>query len=86
MTKEPVSSETVSVTLPGTVDKVIPSPDPAEPDQAHIVVEGGKPLYREIRIDNTLLNGKGQEVELKPGAQVDVTVEAPPEATKPKVA
>jgi hypothetical protein len=79
-------SETVSVTLPATVDKVVKSPDPSEPDKAQIVVEGAEPLYREIRIENTLRNDKGEEVELKPGAVVDVTVEAPADATKPKVA
>jgi hypothetical protein len=74
------------VTLPGTVDKVIKSPDPTEPDKAQIVVEGADELYREIRIDNALQTDKGEEVALKPGTEVDVTVEAPADATTPKVA
>jgi hypothetical protein len=74
------------VTLPGTVDKVIKSPDPTEPDKAQIVVEGADELYREIRIDNALQTDKGEEVALKPGTEVDVTVEAPADATIPKVA
>ena len=41
-------------------------------------------VYREIRIDNTLTNENGEEVSLKPGAQVQVIVEAEPEATTPK--
>ena len=86
MSKESVAPETASVTLPGTVDKVIKSPDPTEPDKAQIVVEGADELYREIRIDNTLQNEKGEEVALKPGTDVDVTVEAPADATTPKVA
>ena len=86
MSKESVAPETASVTLPGTVDKVIKSPDPSEPDKAQIVVEGADELYREIRIDNALQNEKGEEVALKPGTDVDVTVEAPAEATTPKVA
>ena len=86
MSKESVAPETASVTLPGTVEKVIKSPDPSEPDKAQIVVEGADELYREIRIDNTLQNEKGEEVALKPGTEVDVTVEAPADATTPKVA
>jgi uncharacterized cupredoxin-like copper-binding protein len=80
------SAETVSVTLPAVVEKIIKSPDPDIPDKAHIVVEGATELYREIRIDNALQNDKGEEVELKPGTEVDVTVEAPADGTKPKVA
>ena len=86
MSKESVAPETVSVTLPGTVEKLIKSPDPSEPDKAQIVVEGADELYREIRIDNALQNEKGEEVALKPGADVEVTVEAPADATAPKVA
>jgi hypothetical protein len=86
VSKESVAPETASVTLPGTVDKVIKSPDPSEPDKAQIVVEGADELYREIRIDNALQNEKGEEVALKPGTDVDVTVEAPADATTPKVA
>jgi hypothetical protein len=86
VSKESVAPETASVTLPGAVDKVIKSPDPSEPDKAQIVVEGADELYREIRIDNTLQTEKGEEVALKPGTDVDVTVEAPADATTPKVA
>jgi hypothetical protein len=86
VSKKSVAPETASVTLPGTVDKVIKSPDPSEPDKAQIVVEGADELYREIRIDNALQTDKGEEVALKPGADVDVTVEASADATAPKVA
>jgi hypothetical protein len=70
-----------SITKPGTVQKIIKSPDPREPEKAEIAVEGADELYREIRIDNTLKDAKGNEVQLKEGAHVDVTVEAAPEAT-----
>jgi len=86
VSKESVAPETASVTLPGTVEKLIKSPDPSEPDKAQIVVEGAVELYREIRIDNALQNDKGEEVTLKPGTEVEVTVEAPVDATAPKVA
>lgn len=64
-----------SVVLPGTVAKIIKSPSPSEPEKAQINVEGADPLYREIRIDNALTNENGDEVSLKPGAHVDVTLE-----------
>jgi uncharacterized protein YfaS (alpha-2-macroglobulin family) len=73
-----------SATLPGTVDKIIKSPLPSEPEKAQIAVEGADPLYREIRIDNTLTDENGAEVKLKPGAKVKVTVEAEPQATTAK--
>jgi uncharacterized protein YfaS (alpha-2-macroglobulin family) len=71
-------------TKPGTVQKIIESPDPAIPEKAEIAVEGADELYREIRIENTLTDEKGNEVKLKEGAHVDVTVEAEPNATTPK--
>ena len=46
--------------------------------------EGADDLYREIRITNTLLNEDGEQVVLKPGAEVQVTVEAPAQAVVEK--
>jgi len=46
--------------------------------------EGADELYREIRVENTLTDENGNEVSLKPGAQVDVTIEADADAMKPK--
>jgi len=77
-------SDKPSVTLPGTVEKIINPVVPSEPEKAQIAVEGGDDLYKEIRIDNTLQNEKGEDVSLKPGARVEVTVEAEPEATTSK--
>ena len=70
--------------MPGTVEKIIRSPNPAEPDKAQISVEGADDLYKELRIENTLTDENGEEVELKKGAKVDVTVEADPQETVPK--
>jgi hypothetical protein len=78
-------SEKPSTTLPGTVEKIIKPLSPDEPEKAQIAVEGADDLYREIRIENTLVNDNGEKVRLKPGAEVEVTVEAPPEATVPKI-
>jgi hypothetical protein len=73
-----------SAILLGTVEKIIKSPFPSEPEKAQIAVEGADHLYREIRIDNTLTNEDGDDVSLKPGAKVEVTVEADAKDTTPK--
>lgn len=71
------------VTLPGTVEKIIPSRY-SEPEKAEIAVEGADPLYKEIRIENTFQDEDGKEVGLKPGADVEVTLEVEPHETTPK--
>jgi hypothetical protein len=81
---EDCSAKKATVTLPGTVEKIIPPFDPREPEKAQIAVEGAEDLYREIRVDNTLQDEAGNAVSLKEGADVEVTIEAEPEATKPK--
>ena len=73
-----------ATTLPATVQKIIPSHDPTLPEKAELAVEGADELYKEIRIENTLTDEQGNEVKLKPGAQVEVTVEADPDAVVPK--
>ena len=77
-------NEKPSTTLSGTVEKVIKSPDPNLPEKAQITVEGAEDLYREIRIENVLTDENGQIVSLKPGAPVEVTIEADPEDTTKK--
>ena len=76
-------SEKPSTTLSGTVEKIIKPLSSDDPEKAQITVEGADHLYREIRIENTLTDENGEKVRLKPGAEVEVTVEAPPEATTP---
>jgi len=70
------TAEKSSVTLPGTVDRIIESPHPSVPEKAEISVQGAEELYQEIRIENTLTDEHGDEVRLKKGAHVEVTVEA----------
>jgi hypothetical protein len=77
-------SEKPSTTLPGTVERIIKPLSADDPEKAQIAIEGADDLYREIRIENTLTDENGDKVRLKPGADVEVTVEAPPEATTPK--
>jgi predicted DNA-binding antitoxin AbrB/MazE fold protein len=69
---------------PGTVEKIVKSVDPCEPEKAQINIHGAEPLYQEIRIENTLTDEKGNEVKLKEGAEVEVHVEAEKSATTPK--
>ncbi len=73
--------ENPSATLPATVKKVIKSPYPDIPEKVEISVEGADDLYREIRIENSLIDENGAEVYLKEGAKVEVTVEAKLEET-----
>jgi hypothetical protein len=64
------------ITKPGTVRKIVKPPIPQMPEKAEIEVEGADHLYREIRIENVLEDCDGRKVKLKPGAEVDVTIEA----------
>ena len=72
-----------AVTLPGTVEKII-SANPVAPEKAQISIEGVEHLYREIRVENALEDENGNKVGLKPGVQVEATIEAEKEATEPK--
>lgn len=66
-------------TFPGRVEKVIrPHPQSGEPEKAQISVEGADHLYKEIRVPNRLIDDDGHKVKLKPGADVDITIEAEP--------
>jgi hypothetical protein len=77
-------AEKATVTLPGTVEKIIQSPRPGEPEKAQISIEQADELYREIRIENTLTDESGKKVGLKRGADVEVTIEADQNDTTPK--
>ena len=78
-------SEKPSTTLPATVEKIIKSPDPRQPEKAQINIQrGADPLYQEIRIENSLKDENGRPVKLKEGAKVEVTVEATPSGVIPK--
>ncbi len=72
-------SESASVSMTGVVHKIISSPLPDVADKAEISVDAAEDLYKEIRIDNTLQDSNGNEVELKAGDSVTVTVETEPQ-------
>jgi hypothetical protein len=66
-------------TVPGTVEKILPFRLPSKLEKAQIAVEAPDKGYRDLRIENTLTDEHGDDVKLKKGAHVDVTVTAEPE-------
>ncbi len=78
-----IEPEKPAAILTGTVEKIIPGNSIA-PEKAQISVEDAEHLYREIRFENTLQDENGKKVELKPGAHVEITIEAEKDATVPK--
>ena len=70
--------------LQGTVQKVIKPVIPSQSEKAQIDIQGADDLYREIRIENEVVGEDGQKAQLKPGAEVDVIVEADSSATLKK--
>jgi hypothetical protein len=67
-------TEHPSTTMPGIVKKIIPSPRPSQPEKAQITVDGPDHGHRDLRIENTLTDEHGDDVKLKKGAHVEVTV------------
>lgn len=70
--------------LRGTVEKVIKPPTSSQPEKVQINIHDADDLYREIRIENVVTDEKGEKSTLKPGAEVDITVEADSGATLKK--
>jgi len=70
--------------LRGTVEKIIKPGFSGEPEKAQIDIQDADELYREIRVDNVVTDEKGEEAQLKPGAEVDIIVEADSSATMKK--
>jgi hypothetical protein len=68
--------EQPSTIMPGKVAKIIQSRSRKQPEKAQIAVDRAAPRYRNLRIENSLTNEHGDEVKLKKGARVEVTVAA----------
>lgn len=68
--------ENPSATLQGTVEKIISSSVPGTPEKAQISVESADHLYRELRVDNSLETDTGEEIRLKVGSPVEITITA----------
>jgi hypothetical protein len=67
--------------MPGKVDKIIPSPRPNQPEKAQISIEGDLG-FRDLRIENSLTDEHGDDVKLKKGTAVEITVAARPDVVK----
>ncbi|PYX21578.1 MAG: hypothetical protein DMG82_17585 [Acidobacteria bacterium] len=70
--------------LRGRINKVLKPILPHEPEKAEISVEDADDLYREIRVENVLTDENGEKTRLKPGADVDIVIEADTDATSKK--
>jgi hypothetical protein len=66
--------EQPSTSMPGTVEKIILARPPRQPERAQIAVEGADHRHRDFRIENLLTDEHGDDVKLKKGAHVEVTV------------
>src|SRR6202171_808993 len=73
--------EQPSTSMPGTVDKIIPSPRPSQPEKAQIAVDRTDHRHRDLRIENVLTDEHGDDVKLKKGAHVEVTVTEDPKTS-----
>jgi len=69
-------TERASTTAHGTVEEIIRPSDPNEPEKAQIAIQPPEEPALEIRIDNTLTTKNRDEVSLKKGAKVKVTITA----------
>ena len=67
-------TERSSVAMSGTVEMIIKSSLPGEAEKAQITIEGEDQPRARIRIENALTDKNGEEVRLKPGAKVQLTV------------
>jgi hypothetical protein len=70
--------------LHGKVGRIIKPMLPNQSEKAQIEIDEADDLYREIRVVNEVTDENGENAGLKPGAEVDVIVEAEPDATTTK--
>jgi hypothetical protein len=74
--------EQPSTTVPGIVDKIIPSPRASQPEKAQIAIDRADRPHRDFRIESTLTDEHGDSVKLKKGTHVEVPVTAEPKRDK----
>lgn len=70
--------EQPTVIISGTVDKIIPSSRPTQPEKAQIAVRDADERHQDLRIENALTDEHGDDVKPKKGARVEVAVTAEP--------
>ncbi len=65
--------------MPGIVKKIIPSLHPSQPQKAQIALDGADQRHRHLRFENTLTDEHGDDMKLKKGDHVEVTITEDPE-------
>ena len=70
--------EQPSTTVPGKVNKIIPAALSGQPEKAQIGIHDSGRKYSDIRIENSLTDEHGDDLRLKKGANVEITVAAKP--------
>jgi len=68
--------EAPSTSMPGKVRKIIPQSDLQKTEAAEISLVVPDKRYGDFRIENTLTDEHGDDVKLKKGGRVEVTVTA----------
>jgi len=66
--------------LKGRVEKVLPPFGSHGVEKAQVEIHEADQLYREIRVENVLTDEDGAKQKLKPGAEVEVILEADSDA------
>jgi len=67
-------SKQPSISMPGTVEKIVPAQNTSEAEKVDISIAEGHQPSQALRIENTLTDEHGDEVRLKRGAHVDITI------------
>jgi hypothetical protein len=69
-------AESPSVTVPGTVEKILPV-TAHQPEKAQVAIAGAAKAHRDFQIENVMTDEHGDDVKLKKGSSVEVTVSQP---------
>jgi len=67
-------TDKASVILGGTVEKIIEVQ--GHPELAQLAIDGTDEMCSEIRIENSITGRNGDDVRLKKGAKIKITLEA----------
>jgi hypothetical protein len=68
-----------NTTMPGTVDKIMPSRSRRQSEEAQIRLDTAARRHRDLLIENSLTDEPVHEVKFKKGARVDVTIAVEPQ-------
>lgn len=70
--------------MPAVVNKVLKQFSPSGMEKVEISILDADDLFREIRVENLLTDGKGNMLALQPGVHLDVRLEADRDSLNPK--